>query len=121
MKESRFTEEQIVRILRAGVREDRTVVEVCRSYGISEHTYDRWRRLFRAMAEMKRLRELQRENAGLKLDTASGRVPQLVEVLPIPQKSGNSQLFLPCSAHKTKVRILLANLCGVPKVNLPSR
>ena len=58
MKKSRFTEEQIVGILRAGDKEYRTVVEVCRQCGISEHTYYRCRRRFGAMqvAEVKQER-----------------------------------------------------------------
>jgi putative transposase len=68
VKKSRYSEEQIVTILREGGKPNRTVVEVCRQCGISEHTYYRWRHRFGGMevAEVHRLREMERENARLK-------------------------------------------------------
>ena len=44
------------------------MVEVCRKHGISEQTYYRWRHRFgaRKVEEVRRLRELERENARLK-------------------------------------------------------
>ena len=63
----RFSEEQIVRILReaAGAA---SKAEVCRKHGISEWTYYRWRRRYDGMAEaeVRRLRHLEQENARLK-------------------------------------------------------
>jgi putative transposase len=64
----RFTEEQIIRILH-----DAEVVgnvrDVCRQHNIAEQTLYLWRRQFGGMdvAEAKRLRALERENAALKL------------------------------------------------------
>jgi putative transposase len=64
----RFTDEQIVAILREAESGQKTVAEACRSCGVSEPTYYNWKRKFGAMAEpeVKRLRELEKENARLK-------------------------------------------------------
>ena len=67
MKKSRFSEEQIATALRqvdAGV----PVAEVTRALGISEQTYYLWRKKYgqMAMAEIRRLRQLEEENRKLK-------------------------------------------------------
>jgi len=64
----RFTDEQIVAILREAESSKKTVAAVCRSCGISEPTYYNWKRKFSSMAEpeVKRLRELEKENSRLK-------------------------------------------------------
>lgn len=68
VKQSRFSEEQIVRILAEAERSDRTVRQVCQAHGISENTLYTWRRRFGGMKtdEVRRLRELEKENARLK-------------------------------------------------------
>jgi putative transposase len=68
LKKSRFTEEQIVRILQDGARGDRTVEAVCREHGVSVHTYYVWKRKFAGLetADVRRMRELERENSQLK-------------------------------------------------------
>ncbi len=67
MKGRRYTEEQIVRIL-GEVQSARSVEETARQYGVSAGTIHRWRKQFGGMelSEVKRLRELEAENARLK-------------------------------------------------------
>ena len=67
MKKSRFSESQIVAILKqgdAGV----PVAQVLRQHGISQATYYNWKAKYggASVAELKRLRELEAENAKLK-------------------------------------------------------
>ncbi len=67
MKTSKFSEEQIVYILKQaelGI----TIAELCRKYGISQQTFYRWRKQFGGLeaGELRRLRELERENKQLK-------------------------------------------------------
>jgi len=71
MKTKTYTPEQIVRLLRqveAGQAEGKTVQEMCRSLAIGESTYHRWKSQYGGMRtdEVKRLRELERENERLK-------------------------------------------------------
>jgi len=67
MKRSRFTETQIIRILKE-VEGGRTVKEVCRDYGMSDATYYNWKAKYGGMtaSDIKRLKELERENRRLK-------------------------------------------------------
>ena len=67
MKRSRFTEEQIIGILReqeAGV----ATAEVCRRHGVSSATFYKWKAKFGGMdvSEARRLKALEDENAKLK-------------------------------------------------------
>ncbi len=67
MKRSRFSEEQIIEILRqaqTGVR----VADLCRQNGISVATFYKWRAKFGGMdvSDAKRLRQLEEENSRLK-------------------------------------------------------
>jgi len=67
MKKSRFTETQIVKILKE-VESGRLVKEVCREYGVSEATYYNWKSKYGGMeaSDIKRLKELEDENRRLK-------------------------------------------------------
>jgi putative transposase len=63
----RYKEEEIVQILQE-LESGKTAGEVIRTYGVSEATLYRWRRKYGEMdvSEVKRLRELEAENARLK-------------------------------------------------------
>jgi len=71
MKRRRNTPEQVIRKLREADRllgEGRTVPEVAKALEVSEATYHRWRNQFGGMKanDVKRLKELERENSQLK-------------------------------------------------------
>ncbi|GAB4257471.1 MAG: transposase [Thermoleophilia bacterium] len=68
MKQTRFTEAQIVGILQEADVDGASVRDVCSRHGICEQTFYRWRRRYGGMQvdEVKRLRELEAENARLK-------------------------------------------------------
>lgn len=67
MKKSRYTEAQIVKILKE-VEAGRLVKEVCREYGISDATYYNWKAKYGGMesSDIKRLKDLEEENRRLK-------------------------------------------------------
>ena len=67
MKRKRFSEEQIVGVLKeseAGV----SAADLCRKYGISDATFYNWRKKYGGMQvnDLRRLRELEAENSRLK-------------------------------------------------------
>lgn len=67
MKRSKFSEGQIIAILKA-VEQGRGVRDVCREYEIGESTYYQWKTKYGGMeaSDIKRLRELEEENRRLK-------------------------------------------------------
>jgi putative transposase len=68
MKASQFSDEQIVHILQEAERGERSIGAICRTHGITETTFYRWRRKFGGMtvSDVQRLKELEKENARLK-------------------------------------------------------
>jgi transposase-like protein len=71
MKRKRHSPEQIVRKLREGDAElaaGKGIEEMCRKLGIAENTYYRWKQQYGGVQgnELKRLRELEKENTRLK-------------------------------------------------------
>jgi transposase-like protein len=66
MKKTRFTEEQMVTILREA--DERPVPEVAKKHGVSAQTIYGWRKHFGSLepADVKRLRQLEQENNRLK-------------------------------------------------------
>jgi putative transposase len=71
MKRTRHTPEQVIRKLRDADRllaEQKTIAEIAKELGVSENTYHRWRNQYGGMKadDVKRLKELERENQRLK-------------------------------------------------------
>jgi transposase-like protein len=71
LKRTRHTPEQVIRKLRDADRmlaEQKSIAEIAKELGVSENTYHRWRNQFGGMKadDVKRLRELERENQRLK-------------------------------------------------------
>jgi putative transposase len=83
MARKRFTPEQIIRMLReAEVRlsQGEKVKIICRSLGITEQTYYRWRKDYGGMkvSQARRLKELERENGRLKKAVAELTLEKLI-------------------------------------------
>jgi putative transposase len=67
VKRKRFSEEQIIAVLKE-VQAGATIADTCRRHGISDATYYNWKSKYGGMelSELKRLKALEAENARLK-------------------------------------------------------
>ena len=67
MRKRRFTEQQIIKVLKQ-VEGGRSVQDVCREYGVSQATYYNWKAKYGGMeaSDIKRLKEFEAENRRLK-------------------------------------------------------
>ena len=67
MVRKRYTEEQIIAVLREG-EAGAKVTDLCRKYGISDATYYNWKARYAGLtvSELKRLKALEEENRRLK-------------------------------------------------------
>ena len=99
MKRSRFTEEQIIGVLKehqAGL----SAAELCRKHGISDATFYNWRSKYGGMevSEAKRLKQLEDENAKLKRLLAE----QMMDVATLREMLG--KMYGPPRGCKVVVR-----------------
>ena len=83
MSRKRYTAEQIINLLRQAevlVSQGQTIGQVCRSLGISEQSYYRWRSEYGGMKveQAKRLKELEKENARLRRAVADLTLDKLI-------------------------------------------
>ena len=91
MKRSRFTEEQIIGILKEQEPGQRTA-DVCRRHGISEATFYKYKSKYGGMqvSDAKRLRALEAENAQLKKRLAESMLDNAV-LKDVNSKSGDAR------------------------------
>ncbi len=83
MSRKRHTAEQIIGKLReaeVALASGRTVLEACRTLGITEQTYYRWRKEYGGLKvdQARRLKELERENSRLRRAVADLTLDKLV-------------------------------------------
>lgn len=67
MKKGKFTTEQIAKILKE-FEQGRSMDDISREYGVSRASFYKWRQRYSGMeaSELKRVKELEEENARLK-------------------------------------------------------
>jgi putative transposase len=83
MSVKRFTAEQIIGLLReteVKLFQGKNVGQICREMGITEQSYYRWRKEYGGMktAQVKRLKDLERENGHLKKAVAELTLDKLI-------------------------------------------
>ena len=68
MKKSRFSENQIINILKEGKSGAMNVPDLCRKHGVGQSTYYNWKSKYGGMeaSDLTKMRELEAENAKLK-------------------------------------------------------
>ena len=83
MAKRRYTSEEIIHKLRevdVCLGQGRTIAEACKTIGVTDHTYFRWRKEYGGLKvdQAKRLKELELENARLKRVVAELTVDKLI-------------------------------------------
>jgi putative transposase len=83
MSRKRFTAEKVIGMLRESevfLAQGKTVGEICRSLGVSEQSYYRWRREYGGLksSQAKRIKDLERENIRLKKAVADLTLDKLI-------------------------------------------
>jgi putative transposase len=83
MSRKRFTAEKIIGMLReseVALAQGKKIGEVCRSLGISEQSYYRWRREYGGLktTQAKRIKDLEQENSRLKKAVADLTLDKLI-------------------------------------------
>ena len=100
MGKKTFTPEQIIFKLReveVFVGQGETVASACRSIGVTEQTYYRWRKQYGGMGteQLKRLKELEKENARLKRVVADVSMEKAI-LAEVSEDIGLGETFKPC-------------------------
>jgi putative transposase len=87
MKKKRFSEEQIIDVLKEHERGVGTV-DLCRRHGISQNTFYRWKSKYGGMevSEARRLKSLEDENARLKRLLADAELDKAMLKDALPKK-----------------------------------
>ena len=87
MKRSRFSEEQIIGILKE-YQAGATAADLCRKHGISDATFYKWRSKYSGMeaSDAKKLKALEAENAKLKKMLAE----QMLDVATLKEMLGKN-------------------------------
>jgi putative transposase len=107
MKRSKFTDEQILAIVKEG-EAGRKVADLCRANGITEQTYYRWKAKYGGMelSEMQRLKQLEDENRRLKQIVAE----QTLDIQALKAVVAKNVWSAPVLQEKTRLMVWSATM-----------